>query len=60
EGEKGINELKSEIKELGLNPLFVPTDYFKVEAVPKLGTGKADFKMAKKMALELSCIAYEK
>jgi len=53
EGKKDINSLKEEIKELGLNPLFVPTHYFKVEAVPKLGTGKADFKGAKKMALEL-------
>ena len=53
EGEKDVNKLKEEIKELGLNPLFVPSNYFKVDAVPKLGTGKADFKGAKKMALEL-------
>ena len=53
EGDKEIDTLKEEIKALGLNPLFVPSNYFKVEEVPKLGTGKADFKGAKKMALEL-------
>jgi len=53
EGEKEIDILKKEIKELGLNPLFVPSHYFKVETIPKLGTGKSDFKGAKKLALEL-------
>lgn len=53
EGEKAIDTLKEEIKALGLNPLFVPTNYFKVDEVPKLGTGKADFKGAKSLALEL-------
>ncbi len=33
--------------------MFVPSSYFKVDEVPKLGTGKADFKGAKKLALEL-------
>ncbi len=54
EGEVEIEELKAKIKELGLNPLFVPSLYFKVETLPKLGSGKADFKGAKKMALELA------
>ena len=31
EGEKEIDVLKEEIKALGLNPLFVPSNYFKVE-----------------------------
>ena len=53
EGEKEIDVLKEEIKALGMNPLFVPSSYFKVDEVPKLGTGKADFKGMKKMALEL-------
>jgi len=53
EGTKELDELKEEIKTLNLNPLFVPSSYFKVDVVPKLGTGKADFKGAKKMALEL-------
>ena len=53
EGEKDVNNLKEEIKALGMNPLFVPSNYFKVDAVPKLGTGKSDFKGAKTMALAL-------
>jgi len=53
EGEKEIETLKGEIKALGLNPLFVPSSYFKVDEVPKLGSGKADFKGAKRVALEL-------
>ena len=53
EGEQDLEELKEKIKALEMNPLFVPSSYFKVDEVPKLGTGKADFKGAKKMALEL-------
>ncbi|CAA6824048.1 MAG: Putative 2-acylglycerophosphoethanolamine acyltransferase / acyl-acyl carrier protein synthetase (EC, partial [uncultured Sulfurovum sp.] len=53
EGEKEIEVLKEEVKALGLNPLFIPSNYFKVDEVPKLGTGKADFKGAKRLALGL-------
>jgi len=53
EGERDLDELKSEIRGLGINPLFVPSDYFKVDEIPKLGTGKADFKGAKRLAFEL-------
>jgi len=54
EGDMEIDALKEKIKSLEMNPLFVPSEYFKVEELPKLGTGKADFKGAKKLALELS------
>ncbi len=54
EGELEVEVLQSKIKEIGLNPLFVPSEYYKVEALPKLGTGKADFKGAKRVAMELS------
>ncbi len=54
EGEKDLDELKKEIRELNMNPLFIPSDYFKVDEIPKLGTGKADFKGAKRLALELT------
>ena len=47
------NELKEKIKTLGMNPLFVPSLYFKVDELPKLGTGKADFKGSKTLALTL-------
>ena len=53
EGEKDLKSLKDEIRSLEMNPLFVPSAYFKVKEIPKLGTGKADFKGTKKMALEL-------
>jgi acyl-[acyl-carrier-protein]-phospholipid O-acyltransferase/long-chain-fatty-acid--[acyl-carrier-protein] ligase len=49
-----VEELQTKVKELGLNPLFVPSQYYKVEELPKLGTGKADFKGAKKLAQELN------
>jgi acyl-[acyl-carrier-protein]-phospholipid O-acyltransferase/long-chain-fatty-acid--[acyl-carrier-protein] ligase len=55
EGEMEVEVLQVKIKELGLNPLFVPSEYYKVEELPKLGTGKADFKEAKRVAGELSC-----
>ena len=54
EGVIELDELKAKIKELGLNPLFVPSLYYKLDTLPKLGSGKADFKGAKKIALELA------
>jgi acyl-[acyl-carrier-protein]-phospholipid O-acyltransferase/long-chain-fatty-acid--[acyl-carrier-protein] ligase len=53
EGEKDLDLLKEEIKGLNMNPLFLPSAYYKVEAIPKLGTGKADFKGAKRLAIDL-------
>jgi len=53
EGEMDLEALKAEIKAIEMNPLFVPSMYYKVEELPKLGTGKADFKGAKKLAQEL-------
>jgi len=54
EGEMEIDALKREIKESKLHPLYTPTLYFKVKEIPKLGTGKSDFKRIKQMAIELS------
>ena len=53
EGDMELDMLKEQIKSLEMNPLFVPSEYYKVEELPKLGTGKADFKGAKKLAGEL-------
>jgi len=58
EGEMSIETLKEHIKTLSLNPLFVPSAYYKVEALPKLGSGKADFKGAKALAKALSQTAH--
>ena len=53
EGEIEIEVLKKSIKELEINPLFVPSSYHKVDDIPKLGSGKVDFKGLKKLAGEL-------
>jgi len=54
EGDMEVDELKEKIKTLEMNALFVPSEYFKVEELPKLGTGKADFKGAKSLARKIS------
>jgi acyl-[acyl-carrier-protein]-phospholipid O-acyltransferase/long-chain-fatty-acid--[acyl-carrier-protein] ligase len=51
EGTKNLNEFKNEIKKLNLNPLYIPTAYFKINSIPKLGSGKLDFKEIKRLAL---------
>ena len=54
EGEADIKDISARIGTIDINPLFVPSKIFKVEKIPVLGTGKADFKGAKKLAIELS------
>jgi acyl-[acyl-carrier-protein]-phospholipid O-acyltransferase/long-chain-fatty-acid--[acyl-carrier-protein] ligase len=46
-----LDALKQHIAESGLNPLMAPSDYMEVEAIPKLGSGKKDFKQAKQLAM---------
>ena len=53
-GDISQEELKSRIKEASLNPLMQPSAYHHLEEMPKLGSGKTDLKMAKKLATELS------
>ena len=38
----------------GCNPLMIPKRWVEVEQIPKLGAGKVDFGMAKKLALEFA------
>ncbi|RXJ67114.1 acyl-[ACP]--phospholipid O-acyltransferase [Halarcobacter ebronensis] len=45
--------LKNEVKESFDNNLMLPSEYKIVEEVPKLGSGKTDFSMAKKVAMQL-------
>ncbi len=54
QGDINIEALKNKIKELKLNPLFVPSSYFKVDEIPKLGSGKIDLKGLKKLVLKLA------
>jgi acyl-[acyl-carrier-protein]-phospholipid O-acyltransferase/long-chain-fatty-acid--[acyl-carrier-protein] ligase len=34
-----------------MNPLSIPSDVIRVEAIPKLGSGKTDFGAVKRLAL---------
>lgn len=52
-GTTDMDSLKAQIRKSDLNPLMMPKEYLAVEAIPKLGTGKADFAQAKKIAAEL-------
>ncbi len=45
-------EIKGNINEAGLPPLMTPSTLIKVNAIPKLGSGKTDFKQVKEMAME--------
>ena len=45
--------VKDKVTASSMNNLMKPDSYFKVDAIPKLGTGKSDFSAAKKLALEL-------
>jgi acyl-[acyl-carrier-protein]-phospholipid O-acyltransferase/long-chain-fatty-acid--[acyl-carrier-protein] ligase len=51
-GEILLEEIKRLIDAAGLNPLMRPSEIIPVEAIPKLGSGKSDFKRAKQIALE--------
>ncbi len=46
--------LRPRLLEAGLSNLSLPSAYFLVDEVPKLGTGKTDFGTAKKLALRIS------
>jgi acyl-[acyl-carrier-protein]-phospholipid O-acyltransferase/long-chain-fatty-acid--[acyl-carrier-protein] ligase len=47
-------DIKKRLIEANMNPLFIPSDYFQVEEIPILGTGKQDFKGIKSLAKEMS------
>ena len=49
-GEKEPDDIAREIRKSGLNPLMLPGKVFKVESLPKLGSGKWDFTTLKQMA----------
>lgn len=53
QGAKEASVVLSELRASGIPPIMVPSAAFALEAVPKLGTGKADFVTAKKIAKEL-------
>ena len=53
-GEKEQDAVLRALRKSGIPPLMVPGLAFKIDAVPKLGTGKADLSASKKLALELA------
>lgn len=53
QGEKEPKQVLSELRASGFPPIMLPAIAFNVDKVPKLGTGKADFTAAKKLAKEL-------
>ena len=53
-GDISESELKDIVKSSKLNPLSQPSSYYHVESMPRLGSGKADFKMAKVVAIKLA------
>jgi acyl-[acyl-carrier-protein]-phospholipid O-acyltransferase/long-chain-fatty-acid--[acyl-carrier-protein] ligase len=54
EGEMELNTLKEKIRSSKINPMFVPYEYYKVEMLPRLGTGNIHYKGAKNLAYTLS------
>jgi acyl-[acyl-carrier-protein]-phospholipid O-acyltransferase/long-chain-fatty-acid--[acyl-carrier-protein] ligase len=46
-----LKELKGSLLEAGVNPMMLPAKVINVEEVPKLGSGKTDFSLAKKVVL---------
>ena len=53
QGDKDPKDVLSELRASGFPPIMLPAAAFAVDKVPKLGTGKADFTSAKKLAKEL-------
>ncbi len=52
-GDMTEEDLKRKLIATQINPLYLPSSYHKVEVLPKLGAGKADFKGVKKLAQHL-------
>jgi acyl-[acyl-carrier-protein]-phospholipid O-acyltransferase/long-chain-fatty-acid--[acyl-carrier-protein] ligase len=52
-GDIDSDELKKLLLKSKINPLYLPSNYLQIDTLPKLGTGKADFNGAKKMAKEI-------
>ena len=51
--EQSPAEIMEALKQSDLIPLMLPTHILPVETLPMLASGKADFKGAKKMAVEI-------
>lgn len=54
EGEKDPATILQELRQSGIPPLMIPSVAFVVEHLPKLGTGKMNFKLVKEIAISLT------
>ena len=54
QGVSDIDALRKSLINSGMSPLNLPAEFYSVETIPKLGTGKSDFTRAKQIALEYS------
>lgn len=52
--EREPQAIKRSLRELGMNPLMLPAEIHRIEAVPKLGSGKTDFARSRQLAEQLS------
>jgi len=54
---KTVDEMKTVLTDAGLPNVFIPSSnsFFRVDALPILGTGKIDLKGIKDKASELAC-----
>ncbi|WP_020558379.1 acyl-[ACP]--phospholipid O-acyltransferase [Thiofilum flexile] len=46
--------IRTKLLEKQINPLMLPTNYYAVEQIPKLGSGKTDFAASRQLAVELA------
>lgn len=52
-GDVDPDELSRKLRKSGMPPLMIPGSVFKVDSIPKLGSGKWDFTNMKKLAIQL-------
>ena len=56
EGNENFDEamLREQLKSSGVNALMMPAQWIRVDAMPKLGSGKTDFTAARELAVSVS------
>lgn len=54
EGDMSSTEIKQALLDAGMTGLMLPAEFYQVDEVPMLGSGKTDFSSAKKLAQQLS------
>ncbi|GHS87741.1 acyl-[ACP]--phospholipid O-acyltransferase [Campylobacterota bacterium] len=53
-GEISLEDFLKVVKNGQIPPLLIPSEIYKTDTLPKLASGKADFKMSKELAAELT------